>query len=37
LNPGGYLVLGMAESLPPETASRLTAFDRPHRIFQKPG
>jgi chemotaxis protein methyltransferase CheR len=37
LNPGGYLVLGMAESLPPETAPRLTAVDRPHRIFQKPG
>ena len=37
LNPGGYLVLGLAESLPPETASRLTAVDRPHRIFQKPG
>ena len=37
LNPGGYLVLGLAESLPPETAPRLTAVDRPHRIFQKPG
>lgn len=37
LNPGGYLVLGLAESLPPETVSRLIAFDRPHRIFQKPG
>jgi chemotaxis protein methyltransferase CheR len=37
LNPGGYLVLGLAESLSPETAPRLTAVDRPHRIFQKPG
>ncbi len=37
LNPGGYLVLGMSESLPPEAASRLIGFDRPHRIFQKPG
>ena len=37
LNPGGFLVLGMAESLPREMESRLTAIDRPHRIFQKPG
>jgi chemotaxis protein methyltransferase CheR len=37
LNPWGYLVLGMSESLPPETAPRLTAIDRPQRIFQKPG
>jgi chemotaxis protein methyltransferase CheR len=37
LNPGGFLVLGMSESLPSETAPRLSAFDQPHRIFQKPG
>ena len=37
LSPGGFLVLGMSESLPAETASRLIAVDRPHRIFQKPG
>ena len=37
LNPGGYLVLGMSESLPPEMEPRLIAIDRPHRIFQKPG
>ena len=37
LNPGGCLVLGMSESLPPKMASRLTAIDRPHRLFQKPG
>ena len=37
LNPGGYLVLGMSESLSPEMEPRLTAMDRPHRIFQKPG
>jgi chemotaxis methyl-accepting protein methylase len=37
LAPGGYLVLGMSESLPPGTASRLIAFDRPQRIFHKPG
>jgi len=37
LTPGGYLVLGMSESLPPEMKSRLTAIDRPQRIFQKPG
>jgi chemotaxis protein methyltransferase CheR len=37
LNPGGYLVLGMSEALPPERVSRLVAFDRPHRIFHKPG
>ena len=37
LNPGGFLVLGMSESLPPEMEPRLTAIDRPHRIFQKPG
>ena len=36
LNPGGVLVLGMSESLPPAMESRLTAIDRPHRIFQKP-
>jgi chemotaxis methyl-accepting protein methylase len=36
-NPGGYLVLGLSESLPPETASRLIAVDRSERIFQKPG
>jgi len=37
LNPGGCLVLGMSESLPPEMEPRLIAVDRPHRIFQKPG
>lgn len=37
LTPGGYLVLGMSESLSPEMESRLIAIDRPHRIFQKPG
>jgi chemotaxis protein methyltransferase CheR len=37
LNPGGFLVLGMAEYLPREMEARLTAIDRPHRIFQKPG
>jgi chemotaxis methyl-accepting protein methylase len=37
LNPGGYLVLGMSESLPPEMESRLIAVDRPHRIFQRVG
>ncbi|MGA9753640.1 MAG: protein-glutamate O-methyltransferase CheR [Desulfobaccales bacterium] len=37
LNPGGYLVLGMSESLPPKTASRLIAVDQPCRIFQKSG
>lgn len=37
LNSGGYLVLGLSESLLPAMASRLTAIDRLHRIFQKPG
>jgi len=37
LNTGGYMVLGMSESLPPEMAPRLIAVDRAHRIFQKPG
>ena len=37
LNPGGVLVIGTSESLPREMESRLTAIDRPHRIFQKPG
>jgi chemotaxis methyl-accepting protein methylase len=37
LNPGGYLVLGTSESLPPEMAPWLIAVDQPHRIFQKPG
>lgn len=37
LNPGGFLVLGMSESLPPEMGPRLIVFDRPHRFFQKPG
>lgn len=37
LNPGGYLVLGTCESLPPQIASRLLTVDRSSRIFQKPG
>jgi chemotaxis methyl-accepting protein methylase len=37
LNPGGALVIGIFESLPREMEPRLTAIDRPHRIFQKPG
>jgi chemotaxis protein methyltransferase CheR len=37
LNPGGYLILGMSESLSPEMAPRLLAVDLPRRIFQKPG
>ena len=37
LNPGGYLILGMSESLSPEIAPRLLAVDLPRRIFQKPG
>ena len=36
LNPGGGLVIGIFESLPREMEPRLTAIDRPHRIFQKP-
>lgn len=35
LNPGGILVIGTSESLPRGMESRLTAIDRPHRIFQK--
>ena len=37
LNPGGFLVLGMSESLAPVLESRLIAINRPLRIFQKPG
>ena len=37
LNPGGVLVIGTFESLPREMEPRLTAIDRPHRIFHKTG
>jgi chemotaxis protein methyltransferase CheR len=37
LNPGGILVLGMSESLPPDLESQLIAMDRRHRVYQKPG
>jgi chemotaxis methyl-accepting protein methylase len=37
LNPGGVLVIGTFESLPREMEPRLTAIDRPHRIFCKTG
>jgi hypothetical protein len=37
LNPGGFLVMGMSESLAPALESRLIAINRPLRIFQKLG
>lgn len=37
LNPGGVLVLGLSESLPPQMGSRLTVIDRLLRIYQKRG
>jgi chemotaxis protein methyltransferase CheR len=37
LNPGGHLVLGTSESLPPGFTPRLITIDRPNRVFQKTG
>jgi chemotaxis protein methyltransferase CheR len=35
LSPGGYLVIGMTETLPRESKSNVTAVDKRHRVYRK--